>query len=241
MMRAAWLSATAASADSTPLESICASSSRRHHVQAPSGAGGPRSVGDPRCGIRRRCHSEFRRPMSPNFSAAGGGRGALVLWRIKGRSRAGLGRRRADTCGSGLERPMARQDHSAAPVPRPRRPSGALPVFVGIARADHRHGTEVETWSVRVSGWNADIAPATVSRIRRDRSRCPIPPSDGAALLVSTKAAPASGDERSKTALIEGRRVRCAQRPPRRQDTQNGLYGSPRKGTAKIKSRRQRD
>src|SRR6202166_4904671 len=83
---------------------------------------------------------------------------------------------------------LERADHPAA-----------LPVFVVSRGSDSAMVTEVETWSVRVAGWNADS----------DRARWPlaeivaVPDTafDGAALLVSV-AAPASL-EKIKAALIE--------------------------------------
>jgi chorismate mutase len=75
----------------------------------------------------------------------------------------------------------------------------ALPVFVISRVADDARVTEVETWSVRVSGWNADIARA-LSPLA-EIVAVPDTAFDGAALLVS-----ATGDtslDAIKSALIE--------------------------------------
>jgi hypothetical protein len=59
--------------------------------------------------------------------------------------------------------------------------------------------TEIEMWSVRVSGWNAEIARALSPMA--EIVAVPDTAFDGAALLVSV--ASASGLERIKAALIE--------------------------------------
>ena len=74
-----------------------------------------------------------------------------------------------------------------------------LPVFVVSKVADSAMVTEVETWSVRVSGWNAEIARA-VSPLA-EIVAVPDTAFDGAALLVSI--AGANRLEKIKLALIE--------------------------------------
>jgi chorismate mutase len=74
----------------------------------------------------------------------------------------------------------------------------ALPVFVVSRVADSAMVTEVETWSVRVSGWNADTARA-LSPLA-DIVAVPDTAFDGAALLVSVAAGLL---EKVKAALIE--------------------------------------
>jgi riboflavin biosynthesis pyrimidine reductase len=71
-------------------------------------------------------------------------------------------------------------------------------VFVVSRVADNAMVTEVETWSVRVSGWNADIARALAPLA--DIVAVPDTAFDGAALLVSITG---TGLEKIKTALIE--------------------------------------
>src|SRR5437763_1442032 len=74
----------------------------------------------------------------------------------------------------------------------------ALPVFVVSRVADNAMVTEVEGWSVRWSGWNADIARA-LSPLA-DIVVVPDTAFDGAALLVSISG---TGLEKIKAALIE--------------------------------------
>ena len=82
---------------------------------------------------------------------------------------------------------LERADHPAA-----------LPVFVVSRVADSAMVTEVETWSVRVSGWNADIARAIAPLA--EIVAVPDTAFDGAALLVSIAG---TGLEKIKTSLIE--------------------------------------
>ena len=82
---------------------------------------------------------------------------------------------------------LERADHPAA-----------LPVFVVSRVADNAMVTEVETWSVRVSGWNAEIARALAPLA--EIVAVPDTAFDGAALLVSISG---TGLEKIKTALIE--------------------------------------
>src|SRR6201995_1468397 len=74
----------------------------------------------------------------------------------------------------------------------------ALPVFVVSRVADSAMVTEVEMWSMRVSGWNADIALA-LSPLA-EIVAVPDTAIDGAALLVSVAAGQL---EKIKAALVE--------------------------------------
>jgi hypothetical protein len=74
----------------------------------------------------------------------------------------------------------------------------ALPVFVVSRVADSAMVTEVEMWSVRVSGWNADIALA-LSPLA-EIVAVPDTAIDGAALLVSVAAGHL---EKIEAALVE--------------------------------------
>src|ERR1700731_1535907 len=76
----------------------------------------------------------------------------------------------------------------------------ALPVFVVSRVADSAMVTEVEMWSVRVSGWNAETARA-LSPLA-EIAAVPDTAIDGAALLVSV-AATTSSLEKIRSALIE--------------------------------------
>ena len=90
---------------------------------------------------------------------------------------------------------LERADHPAA-----------LPVFLVSRVADNAMVIEVETWSVRVSGWNAEIARALAPLA--EIVAVPDTAFDGAALLVSISGI---GLEKIKTALIEaGASVRSA-------------------------------
>src|SRR5213076_1302348 len=83
---------------------------------------------------------------------------------------------------------LERADHPAA-----------LPVFVVSRVADNAMVTEVETWSVRVSGWNAAIARALAPLA--DIVAVPDTAFDGAALLASV--AGSANLDKIKTGLIE--------------------------------------
>jgi len=83
----------------------------------------------------------------------------------------------------------------------------ALPVFVVSRVVDSAMATEVETWSVRVSGWNAEIARA-LSPLA-EIVAVPDTAFDGAALLVSISGT--NRLEKIKLALIQaGASVRSA-------------------------------
>jgi len=75
----------------------------------------------------------------------------------------------------------------------------ALPVFVVSRVADSAMVTEVEMWSIRVSGWNAEIARA-LSPLA-EIVAVPDTAFDGAALLVSV--AGPTNLEKIRSALIE--------------------------------------
>jgi chorismate mutase len=82
---------------------------------------------------------------------------------------------------------LERADHPAA-----------LPVFVISRVADDALVTEVQVWSVRVSGWNADIARALAPLA--EIVAVPDTAFDGAALLVSIAS---GGFEKIKQALLK--------------------------------------
>jgi chorismate mutase len=83
---------------------------------------------------------------------------------------------------------LERADHPAA-----------LPVFVVSRVADNAMVTEVETWSVRVSGWNAETARA-LSPLA-EIVAVPDTAFDGAALLVSVSGA--NNLDKIRSALVE--------------------------------------
>ena len=178
---AAGRSAIAASCRSTPSRASGASSSR------PSPTCRRRSrcmrmsrSANPRCGIRRGFISASSCPMS-RISArrprSRRWRNRRAIWRWSRRSPAAR-RGGSRSKPSGAPKIIARlpflerADHPAA-----------LPVFVVSRVADDAMVTEVEMWSVRVSGWNADIARA-LSPLA-EIVAVPDTAFDGAALLVS--------------------------------------------------------
>src|SRR5882724_4217946 len=116
--------------------------------------------------------------------------------------RAGRGRRGGHVegrSGAGLRHfqphPMVDRTRSGERADHP----AALPVFVVSRVADSAMVTEVEMWSVRVSGWNAEIARA-LSPLA-EIVAVPDTAFDGAALLVSV--AGSSSLQKIKAALIE--------------------------------------
>jgi hypothetical protein len=105
----------------------------------------------------------------------------------------------------------------------------ALPVFVVSRVADSAMVTDVEMWSVRVSGWNAEIARA-LSPLA-EIIAAPDTAFDGAALLASV--APNSL-EKIKSALIEaGASVRSSALV----GSHATRYTVPANGTAESQSR----
>ena len=165
-----------------------------------------------------RFHFGFTVPYVSHFSASGRGRGG---GQIQGRSGAGLGHRpAARPWWIALEANGAPKIIARLPfVERADHPA-ALPVFVVSRVADSAMVTEVEMWSVRVSGWNAEIARA-LSPLA-EIVAVPDTAFDGAALLVSVAGASQpredqGGPDRGRRlgALIGSRRQPC-----------NALYGA---------------
>ena len=113
---------------------------------------------------------------------------------------------------------LERADHPAA-----------LPVFVVSRVADNAMVTEVEMWSVRVSGWNADTARALAPLA--EIVAVPDTAFDGAALLVSDRRHRLREDQDGPD---RGRRL-GALIGPRRQP-RNALYGAPERGSQVLKA-----
>ena len=128
------------------------------YVQAPFSMHADVSLGESAMRDSARFHFGFTVPYVSHFSAHRRGRGGRE---VEGRSGAGLGHLEPHRRGGSRSRRRAtpkiiarlpfveRADHPAA-----------LPVFVVSRVADSAMVTEVEMWSVRVSGWNADTARA---------------------------------------------------------------------------------
>ena len=199
----------------------------RHHLDlhlrpgAVLGACGCLASANPRCGIRRGFISASSCPMS-RISArrprSRRWRNRRAIWRWSRRPRA------ARRGGSRWKRTARRRSSrgcrsSSAPIIRPRCRcswSRASPTDAMV--------TEVEMWSVRVSGWNADIARA-LSPLA-EIVAVPDTAFDGAALLVSDRRHQPREDQDRPD---RGRRL-GALIGPRRQP-RNALYGAPERGS----------
>ena len=168
------------------------------HVQAPFSVHADLSAGDAMMRDSVRFHFGFTVPFVPHVGAAG------VVEAVS-ESKGDLGLVPAfDTTRGGawwtaLEFESAPKIIARLPfVERADHPA-ALPVFVVSRVSDSAMVTEVEMWSVRVSGWNAEVARA-LSPLA-EIVAVPDTAFDGAALLVSVSA-PTSVDK-VKTALVE--------------------------------------
>ena len=161
------------------------------YVQAPFSVHADVSVGEP--AMRDSALSASSCPMSAFQRAGRGGSGG----EIEGRSGAGLGDLEphavVDRAGS-----QRRRNHRPLPFLERADHPAALPVFVISRVADDAMVTEVQMWSVRVSGWNADIARALAPLA--EIVAVPDTAFDGAALLVSDAG---TGFEKIKAALIQ--------------------------------------
>src|SRR5262252_1815551 len=165
------------------------------YVQAPFSVHADVSIGEPAMRDSARFHFGFTVPYVAHFSAA-----AAVEAVAKSRGDLAL----VSAISSRTPWWLV-LEHSGAPkiiarlpfVDRADHPA-ALPVFVVSRVADSAMVTEVETWSVRVSGWNAEIARA-LSPLA-EIVAVPDTAFDGAALLVSI--AGTNRLEKIKLALI---------------------------------------
>ncbi|MBV9533182.1 MAG: chorismate mutase [Bradyrhizobium sp.] len=166
------------------------------YVQAPFCLHADISVGESAMRDSARFHFGFTVPYVAHFSAAAAveavatSKGDLALVSaVSGRT----------PWWSALEGPGAPKIIARLPfVERDDHPA-ALPVFVVSRVVDSAMVTEVETWSVRVSGWNGKIA-RSLSPLA-EVIALPDAAFDGAALLVSI--AGANRLEKIKQALIE--------------------------------------
>jgi hypothetical protein len=145
-----------------------------------------------------RFHFGFTVPLVPHFSATAAvdavtkSKGDLALVAATGG--------RADWW-TALERPDAPRIIARLPfIERADHPA-ALPVFVVSRVAADAMVTEVEVWSVRVAGWNAEIARA-LSPLA-EFAAVPDATLEGAALLISTTPARGEGGlDRVVAALV---------------------------------------
>jgi chorismate mutase len=151
------------------------------YVQAPFSVHADLSLGESPMRDSARFHFGFTVPFVPHFSAAAAveavaqSKGDLALVSATSSRTPWWKELEARDAPKIIARLpfVERADHPAA-----------LPVFVVSRVADSAMVTEVETWSVRVSGWNAEIARA-LSPLA-DIVAVPDTAFDGAALLVST-------------------------------------------------------
>jgi hypothetical protein len=174
------------------------------YVQAPFSVHADISVSEPAMRDSARFHFGFTTPYVAHFSASAAveavarSKGDLALVSATASRTPWWLALEADGAPKIIARLpfVERADHPAA-----------LPVFLVSRVADSAMVTEVETWSVRVSGWNAEIARALAPLA--EIVAVPDTAFDGAALLVSISGA--NRLERIKLALIQaGASVRSA-------------------------------
>jgi chorismate mutase len=165
------------------------------YVQAPFSVHADVSVGEPAMRDSARFHFGFVVPYVAHFSGAAAveavakSKGDLALVSAVSARTPWWSELEADGAPKIIARwPfLERADHPAA-----------LPVFVISRVADDAMVTEVQMWSVRVSGWNADIARAVAPLA--EIVAVPDTAFDGAALLVSVAG---TGFENIKLALLK--------------------------------------
>jgi chorismate mutase len=153
------------------------------YVQAPFSVHADLSAGDAAMRDSARFHFGFTVPFIPHFSATAAveavakSKGDLALMSaIGGRT----------PWWTALEAPGTPKIIARLPfIERADHPA-ALPVFVVSRVAADAMVTEVEVWSVRVAGWNADVARALAPLA--DIAVVPDTTYEGAALLVSVPA-----------------------------------------------------
>jgi len=151
------------------------------YVQAPFSVHADLSLGESAMRDSARFHFGFTVPFVPHFSAAAA---VEAVARSKGDLALVSATSSRTPWWKELEAPGTPKIIARLPfVERADHPA-ALPVFVVSKVADSAMVTEVETWSVRVSGWNAETARA-LSPLA-DIVAVPDTAFDGAALLVST-------------------------------------------------------
>jgi len=165
------------------------------YVQAPFAVHADVSVGESAMRDSARFHFGFVVPYVAHFSAAAAvdavakSKGDLALVSAVSSRSPWWNELEADGAPKIIARLpfLERADHPAA-----------LPVFVISRVADDAMVTEVQMWSVRVSGWNADTARALAPLA--EIVAVPDTAFDGAALLVSVSG---GGFEKIKLALLE--------------------------------------
>ncbi len=150
------------------------------YVQAPFSVQADLSLGESAMRDSARFHFGFTVPFVPHFSAAAA---VDAVARSKGDLALVSATSSQTPWWLALEAAGAPKIIARLPfVERADHPA-ALPVFVVSRVADNAMVTEVETWSVRVSGWNAEIARALTPLA--EVMAVPDGAFDGAALLIS--------------------------------------------------------
>jgi hypothetical protein len=196
------------------------------YVQAPFSVHADISAGESAMRDSARFHFGFTVPYVSHFSAPARSRrwrNRRAIWRWSPRPPA------ARPWWIALEADGAPKIIARLPfVERADHPA-ALPVFVVSRVADSAMVTEVEMWSVRVSGWNAETARA-LSPLA-EIVAVPDTAFDGAALLVSLSQGPRASSRSNRP--DRGRR-HGALIGPRRQP-RNALYGAPERGGQELK------
>jgi chorismate mutase len=165
------------------------------YVQAPFSVHADVSVGEPAMRDSARFHFGFVVPYVAHFSGAAAveavakSKGDLALVSAVSSRTPWWNELEADGAPKIIARLpfLERADHPAA-----------LPVFVISRVADDAMVTEVQMWSIRVSGWNADTARALAPLA--EIVAVPDTAFDGAALLVSVES---GGFEKIKLALLK--------------------------------------
>lgn len=159
------------------------------YVQAPFAVHADLSLGESAMRDSARFHFGFTVPFVPHFSAA-----AAVEDVARSKGDLALVSATASQTPWWLALESAGAPKIIARLPFVERADhpAALPVFVVSRVADNAMVTEVETWSVRVSGWNAEIARA-LSPLAEVMA-VPDTAFDGAALLISIAGAGRIGE-----------------------------------------------
>lgn len=166
------------------------------YVQAPFSMHADLSAGDAAMRDSARFHFGFSVPFVPHFSAAAA---VEALAAAKGDLALVSATDSRSAWWTALEPAGAPKIIARLPFLERADHPAALPVFVISRVADDAMVTDVEMFSVRVSGWNADVARA-VSPLA-EIVAVPDTAFDGAALLASIGAR--DGLERLKAALVQ--------------------------------------
>jgi chorismate mutase len=165
------------------------------YVQAPFSVHADVSVGESAMRDSARFHFGFVVPYVAHFSAAAA---VDAVARSKGDLALVSAVSSRSPWWNGLEADGAPKIIARLPFLERADHPAALPVFVISRVADDAMVTEVQMWSVRVSGWNADTARALAPLA--EILAVPDTAFDGAALLVSVES---GGFEKIKLALLK--------------------------------------